>query len=231
MNPQVIVMRSGKFVFVTARCHPSHERRARGTTPGQARPTAVSRRSFRIFARDQRVDRMMRGDELRVRRIVDDLLLPGRVHERLDQFHDGVRVFGGDIARQTQGGLTVSIFGTIHPDIDIDVSPAISADDVRAIVDASAVPLSARPRPRARDSSDGAGGYRSTSPRQVFTATEGTEVFHRRKDGCDGPAEDRRSVKPPSSEAAPACWATRRRSASAASRGRSSRPTGSGRLP
>src|SRR5262245_28612737 len=84
---------------------------------------------------DATVDRMKRDDQLRVRRSVDDTLLSGRVHERLDQFYRGVRVYGGDIARQTDRGLTISIFGTIYEGIDLDVTPALSIEAVKAVIE------------------------------------------------------------------------------------------------
>src|SRR5687767_3433413 len=57
---------------------------------------------------DQRVDSMMRSRELRIRQRRDDLVLEGRNHERAEQFHQGVRVFGGDVTRQLQNGQVVS---------------------------------------------------------------------------------------------------------------------------
>jgi thermolysin len=185
VNPQVIVMRSGKFVFVTVGVILLINGRPGEPLRAQARPTSVSATELSdLRAWDQRVDRMVRADELRVRRTVDDPLLPGRVHERLDQFHDGIRVFGGDIARQTQGGVTVSIFGTIHPDIDIDVSPALSADDIRAIVERLSGAVVGRDRvPELVILPDGAGGYRLTYRVKVFTALEGTEYFIDAKTG------------------------------------------------
>jgi hypothetical protein len=38
---------------------------------------------------------------------------------------NGVRVFGGDVTRQTDRGLTVSIFGVVYPDINLGVDPRL----------------------------------------------------------------------------------------------------------
>jgi len=82
---------------------------------------------------------MLRSGELRVRNTREDTLLPGRMIERADQYYRGVRVFGGDVARQLDGqGAVHSIFGTIYAGIAIDVAPAIEADAVRARVTALA---------------------------------------------------------------------------------------------
>ncbi len=83
---------------------------------------------------DRLVDDMLGVGELRVTRIDNDTLTPGRLHERLIQYHDGVPVFGAGMTRQTDRGLTVSIFGRIHRGITIDATPTVSASAARAIV-------------------------------------------------------------------------------------------------
>src|SRR4051794_40693117 len=56
---------------------------------------------------DTRLDRMQRSGELRVRDTHQDTLIKGRLHQRSDQYYRGVRVYGADVARQSQnGGLT-----------------------------------------------------------------------------------------------------------------------------
>src|ERR1019366_10486695 len=65
---------------------------------GQARGTAVAATALNdIRSWDSAVDRMQRDGDLQVRATADDTLMPGRTHERLDQFYKGVPVFGGDI--------------------------------------------------------------------------------------------------------------------------------------
>jgi len=55
-----------------------------------------------------------------------DPLLADRVHERLQQVHAGVPVFGGELTRQTERGVPVSIFGRLYGDIDLETDPALS---------------------------------------------------------------------------------------------------------
>jgi thermolysin len=83
---------------------------------------------------DSSVDAMLRSGELRPRRIDPDAQLAGRTHERMEQFFKGVRVRGGDVVRQVDGGLTLSIFGTIFPDVSLDVTPKLSVQQAAAIV-------------------------------------------------------------------------------------------------
>ncbi len=84
---------------------------------------------------DGRIDRMLRADDLVVRRVFPDTKVPGRTHERADQRYRGVPVFGGDVVRQIDGGQTVSIFGTLYEGIDLDVTPRLTPADAKAAVE------------------------------------------------------------------------------------------------
>jgi len=117
---------------------------------------------------DGRIDRMLRDDDLVVRRVFPDTKVAGRSHERADQRYRGVPVFGGDVVRQIDGGQTVSVFGTIYEGIDLDVSPRLTPDDARAAVErltgarlgvARTPELTVLPRPE--------GGYALTYRAQV----------------------------------------------------------------
>ncbi|MEO5895066.1 MAG: M4 family metallopeptidase [Vicinamibacterales bacterium] len=88
-----------------------------------------------LRADDERVTRMLRGGELRLRERLADKQVEGRFIMRADQVHQGVRVFGGDIARQISGGQTVSVFGTLYEDITIDTRPLIGEPAARATVE------------------------------------------------------------------------------------------------
>ena len=91
--------------------------------------------SFRELRRwDAQTERMLRNRELRVRDRHEDRMVEGRTIERADQYYKGVRVFGGDVARQLQGGMLVSVFGTIYPGVSVDTVATIEADRAREIV-------------------------------------------------------------------------------------------------
>ena len=100
----------------------------RGRTVIRTQSTAERR------AWTSRIDAMLRSGDLRLRHTREDPMLPDRTHERADQYYRGVRVFGGDVARQLRGGATESVFGTIYEGIAIDPSPAIDADRAREIL-------------------------------------------------------------------------------------------------
>ena len=89
-----------------------------------------------LRAQDDRVTRMIRGGDLRVRERQADKLITGRSIERADQFYQGVRVFGGDVARQMANSQTVSLFGTVYEDITIDTTPVIDESRARALIEA-----------------------------------------------------------------------------------------------
>src|SRR5262249_44965328 len=79
-----------------------------------------------------------RGRDLRVRQSAADPFIANRTHQRLDQYHRGVRIVGGEVTRQLAADGTVSVFGTLHVDLDLDTTPRLSAEQARAAV-ASAV--------------------------------------------------------------------------------------------
>ena len=72
-----------------------------------------------LRAVDLQIDQMIRNRDLRVRDTPQDELLPARRHERLDQYHRGVRIVGGDLTRQTAPDGTVSVFGVLHPTVGL----------------------------------------------------------------------------------------------------------------
>ncbi len=78
---------------------------------------------------DATVDGMTRTGELVVVSRQADRSLPGRTHEYLAQFFQGVRVHGGGVSRQLDRGVTVSLFGTLYADIDVETAPALSAGE------------------------------------------------------------------------------------------------------
>ena len=80
------------------------------------------------------VDPMIRDGELVLRAVYEDRLLADRQHERLGQYYQGMPVYGGDVARQTARGVTVSVFGTIYTQIDVDSTPSLSTDEAAAIL-------------------------------------------------------------------------------------------------
>ena len=69
---------------------------------------------------DVQSERMLRDGDLRIRSRRADTMIKGRRFERADQFHQGVRVFGADVTRQLQGGVLLSVFGTLYPNVTVD---------------------------------------------------------------------------------------------------------------
>jgi bacillolysin len=101
---------------------------------GSGRRTIATSDARSLRAWDSQITRMLRDGQLRSRGEVADQMIEGRSHERLDQIHRGVRVFGGELVRQSQGGQTVSVFGDLYAGIGIDVEPTISAEYAAGIV-------------------------------------------------------------------------------------------------
>ncbi len=102
---------------------------ASALAPGTSDPSALA--TLRSW--DQRITDMDRSGDMQRIASVDDAIVAGRVQERFVQRHRGVPVFGGDVTRQlNRFGQAESVFGAFYPDIAIDVTPTISADDARA---------------------------------------------------------------------------------------------------
>ena len=89
-----------------------------------------------LRAWDQRVTDMARTGEVRRIAAVADDMVPGRVAERYEQRHQGVRVFGADVIRQVNTfGQAESVFGTLYDDIGISTVPRLTPGDVTATLD------------------------------------------------------------------------------------------------
>jgi bacillolysin len=85
---------------------------------------------------DAQVDALVRADALVLASRQPDVSLSGRVHETFKQYHAGVPVYGGGISRQlANNGLTVSIFGTIHQGIDLDITPRLAQNEALALLE------------------------------------------------------------------------------------------------
>jgi thermolysin len=64
----------------------------------------------------------------------EDTMIAGRRHERLAQLHQGVRVFGGELLRQSDDAGTLSVFGTLYEGIDVATAPVLSLAQAEARV-------------------------------------------------------------------------------------------------
>jgi thermolysin len=140
--------------------------------------TIVATSDTAILALDSSIDRLVRSRDLVVRRADVDALVVGRMHEHMEQFYDGVRIYGGGLTRQTNNGLTVSIFGTMYRDISLDVVPRLSVDDAVAVVKSvSGVDLGPSKLPELVVLPEDDGTYRLVYRASAFTAAGGIEYF------------------------------------------------------
>ena len=84
---------------------------------------------------DALVDRLRRDGALRLAASEDDPLVSGRTHDRFRQYHDGVPIFGAEVTRQTARGVPVSFFGTLHFGVEVETTPALSADEAARVIE------------------------------------------------------------------------------------------------
>ena len=94
---------------------------------GVTRALAVEGRTLREW--DDGLVARERVRELRLRSRQADTLIPGRYHERLDQYYRGVPVFGGEAVRETDGNVTLSVTASVYSGVRLDTTPALSAAD------------------------------------------------------------------------------------------------------
>jgi outer membrane protein assembly factor BamB len=80
---------------------------------------------------DSRIAQMIRRGELKLR---DEQPSEDGVHhdEWYQQLHKGVRVEGGDVWRQTEGGRTTALEGTIFTGITVNPVPKLTRDEALA---------------------------------------------------------------------------------------------------
>jgi bacillolysin len=80
-----------------------------------------------------RIDAMLSDGQLDIAAISDDTMIPGRAVERLDQFHEGLPIFGGQVARQMDGRAIVSVTGRLYEAVDVDLTASISPERATAL--------------------------------------------------------------------------------------------------
>ena len=80
----------------------------------------------------QEVERLLRTGQLSSSRTQRDGQLAGRIHERLDQYHEGIRVFGGQLVWQKDGERVLSVTGKLYDGIDAPTRAGLTADEAAA---------------------------------------------------------------------------------------------------
>ena len=101
--------------------------RLAGQAPIEAgRSIALAASDDALPAALTRLDGMLTVGELNSASVRDDSMIPGRVIERLGQFHQGLPVFGGQAVRQMDGRSIVSVTGRLYETLPADLSPSIS---------------------------------------------------------------------------------------------------------
>ncbi len=128
---------------------------------------AVSGPALREWS--DRVDGLVRSGLLAVRQTREDTMIPGRQHERLVQLHQGVPVFGAELARQSDGAGTLTVFGSFYQQIDVPTIPSLRPRDVEASLAArGARPFGSRGGPELMVLPLEDGTYRLTYRTRVF---------------------------------------------------------------
>ena len=117
--------------------------------PGMGRLTVAAATPVDLRSWDVTIDQSVRVGELVVSSVQEDPVLAGHRHETFVQSYWGIPVYGGSLVRQTAGGVTVSVIGTLLTGITVDPTPTLSAARVAAILgEVSGASLVATSAPR-----------------------------------------------------------------------------------
>src|SRR4030095_12224467 len=92
--------------------------------PSSLRFNATTVNELRTW--DQFVTAQERSGSLRVTQVAQDPSLPSRTVERLQQYYQGIPVWGAEVVRDSDsGGVPVSIFGGVSAPLDVDTPAAL----------------------------------------------------------------------------------------------------------
>jgi Zn-dependent metalloprotease len=94
--------------------------------PSSLRLNATTANDLRTW--DQFVSAQERAGGLRVTQVAQDPSLPSRTVERMQQYYQGVPVWGAEVVRDSDGGVPVSIFGDVSAQLDLGTRPALTVD-------------------------------------------------------------------------------------------------------
>ena len=111
-----------------------------GAQPGDRRQAVVAVAAPDLRVWDDAVDRRLRTGELRRYAGRPGRYVPNLRSERLAQYHRGIPVYGADLVRQTDAGVSTAILGTLFTGIDVDPTPGLTMAEARAAFDAAAGP-------------------------------------------------------------------------------------------
>ena len=132
---------------------------------------------------DDVVNRMVRSGELQVRRERADTLVTGRTLQQLDQYANGVRIWGASVSRQLSGTSAVSVFGELQSAENADVVATISQDSAKQTIEgAGGAELGATRQPELVLLPED-GSLRLAWVGQVFTAAGRFRIFVDAKTG------------------------------------------------
>ena len=94
--------------------------------PSVLRFNATSANDLRTW--DQFVTAQERSGALRVAQVAQDPSLPSRTVERLQQYYQGVPVWGAEVVRDSERGVPLSIFGDLSTPPDLDTQPGLTGE-------------------------------------------------------------------------------------------------------
>ena len=102
--------------------------------PGLGRLTVAATTPVDLRRWDGTIEQSVQRGALVMSNVLADPVLAGYQHETFRQFYGGIPVYGGSLVRQTAGGVTVSVIGTLLTGISVDPTPTLTATRIAAIL-------------------------------------------------------------------------------------------------
>jgi len=93
------------------------------------RTTSLTAAGPAAWSANARLQVLIGEGRLRPVRVHEDTMMPGRLHERLAQHHQGRPVFGSGIVRQVENGYVHSVFGRTYEGIEVAPDAAVAGPD------------------------------------------------------------------------------------------------------
>jgi bacillolysin len=109
----------------------------RAQQPAQPFSRSIAASGDTLAGGEAEVLSMLRLGQLDIARVQEDTMMPGRSHERLEQRHEGLPVFGGQLVRQMDQGRMVSVFGQLYENVSLPtLEPLVRPQAAQGIAEA-----------------------------------------------------------------------------------------------
>jgi hypothetical protein len=117
----LLVLTLGILIAIAVVPHPvGHAQTSQISEPDSHRVSVTATARAAVAESTGLIARMLQAAELTSMQVQNDQQMAGRQLHTLQQVYKGIPVEGGSVSLQSAGQTTVSVFGTLFHDIDVD---------------------------------------------------------------------------------------------------------------